>query len=68
MNKNLFPVLFVFLLLSCCSCFWLVVFFESLLKVAVFSLQNFWVLFVFAVFFYLLTDFVPQKDRAEWFC
>jgi hypothetical protein len=43
-------------------------FFESLLKVAVFSLQNFWVLFVFAVFFYLLTDFVPQKDRAEWFC
>ena len=42
-------------------------FFESLLKVAVFSLQNFWVLFVFAVFFYLLTDFVPRKDRAGWF-
>ena len=42
-------------------------FFESLLKVAVFSLQNFWVLFVFAVFFICSRILYPGKIEQDGF-
>lgn len=42
-------------------------FFESLLKVAVFSLQNFWVLFVFAVFFICSRILYPRKIEQDGF-
>ena len=42
-------------------------FFESLLKVAVFSLQNFWVLFVFAVFFICSRILYPKKIEQNGF-
>lgn len=42
-------------------------FFESLLKIAVFSLQNFWVLFVFVAFFICSRILYPKKIDQDSF-